>query len=328
MEAQKVQKELNEIKKDIEKTKQEMSKIVIGQIDIIDGLFRALLANGHVLVEGVPGVAKTLIIRTLGAVTGCQVGRIQFTVDLLPTDIVGITTYHEKLGFQVEKGPIFANFVIADEINRAPPKTQSALLEAMQEKQSTIGKQTFKLPLPFFVMATQNPLENQGTYPLPEAQVDRFLFKIIVGYPNKEEEQLILSTNMTTSQFDDYQLKPMIDAKKILKMQEFVKKVYVSEEVKKYIVEIIDATRNPKDYGIKLGKYIEFGGSPRASIGLFIAAKAEAVIEGKAFVTPQHVKKIAKEVLRHRFIVNYEGQAENIKTDDIITEILSKVKVP
>ena len=315
------QKILNEIKKEI-------SNVVIGQEKVINGFLRALLSDGNVLVEGVPGLAKTLIVRALSRVMGCGFSRIQFTPDLLPTDIIGITAYEREKGFYVLKGPIFGNFILADEINRAPPKVQSALLECMQEKQVTIGKETFPMPLPFFILATQNPLEQLGVYPLPEAQVDRFLFKIDIGYPNLKEEQIILNNNITTNKFENFSLKPKMSAEKILEMQDNVKKIYLDKKIEKYIVQIIDATRNPDKYKIKLGPYIEWGASPRASIGLFIASKAEALMQGKTFVTPQYVKEVAYDVLRHRVILNYEAQSENIKVEDVISEILARVPVP
>ena len=315
------QKILNEIKKEI-------SNAVIGQEKVINGFLRALLSDGNVLVEGVPGLAKTLIVRALSSVMGCGFSRIQFTPDLLPTDIIGITAYEREKGFYVLKGPIFSNFILADEINRAPPKVQSALLECMQEKQVTIGKETFPMPLPFFILATQNPLEQLGVYPLPEAQVDRFLFKIDIGYPNLKEEQIILNNNITTSKFENFSLKPKMSAEKILEMQDNVKKIYLDKKIEKYIVQIIDATRNPDKYKIKLGPYIEWGASPRASIGLFIASKAEALMQGKTFVTPQYVKEVAYDVLRHRISLNYEAQSENIKIEDVISEILARVPVP
>src|SRR3989339_405441 len=307
---------------------QELSKAVVGQHTVMRGLIRGLLANGHVFLEGVPGVAKTLIIRTLAQATGCKFSRIQFTVDLLPTDITGITGYQQGKGFYVVKGPIFANFVIADEINRAPAKTQSALLEAMQEKQVTIGKETFRLPEPFFVMATQNPIESGGTYPLPEAQIDRFLFKVNMGYPKPEVEKDILERNISLGKFEDFRVKAVLTQRKIHDLQKFVKEIYVKDAIKEYIVEIVHATRNAQEYGLKLGKYIEWGASPRASISLFIAAKAEALLSNSAYVTPQHVKDIAHDVMRHRIILNYEGQAEQVKSDDIITEVLAKIPVP
>jgi MoxR-like ATPase len=310
----------------LSKIKKEISRIVVGQEKVVEGLLRALLADGHVLVEGVPGIAKTLLVRALGKVTGCEFKRVQFTVDLLPTDILGITTYTREQGFTIVKGPIFANYILADEINRSPPKTQSALLEAMQEKQVTIGKETFPLPLPFFVMATQNPIETAGVYTLPEAQVDRFLFKVLMYYPTVQEEEKIVKNNITLKKFEDFDLRAVITPEKIIEMQKITKKIYLSKAVEQYIVRIVNMTRNPK--GINFGKYIEWGASPRASIGLFIAAKAEALMQGKSFVVPQHIKDVAYDVLRHRILLNYEGQAENIKTEDIITEILSKVPVP
>ena len=315
-------------KNKIEKVKQEIAKIVVGQEEVINGIIKGLLANGHVLVEGVPGVAKTLLIRSLAQASGCKFSRIQFTVDLLPTDITGITAYDKVKGFYVVKGPIFANFIIADEINRAPPKTQSALLEAMQEKQATIGKQTFKLDAPFFVMANNNPIESAGVYPLPEAQVDRFLFKISMGYPKKEEEKCIIEQNISLNRFEDYNLKSVITPRDIIAMQEATKEIGHSDKIKDYIIELVDATRNPSKHDIKLGRYIELGASPRAAINLFIGAKADALLNGSNFVIPDNVKNIAHDVLRHRIILNYRGEAEKITTDDIIKEILSKVPVP
>jgi MoxR-like ATPase len=294
----------------------------------VSGMLVGLLCNGHVLVEGVPGIAKTLTIRTLSRVTSCKFGRIQFTVDLLPTDITGITAYDKVKGFYVVKGPVFANFLLADEINRAPPKTQSALLEAMGERQVTIGKETYTLPDPFFVMATMNPLENAGTYQLPEAQIDRFLLKIIMKYPNAEEEQDILKRNVNLFRMEEFNINPVLYPDEIVKMQKDVKDIFIEKKIEKYCVSIVDATRNPKKYKVKLGKYIEWGCSPRASIGLFIAAKANALLHGKNYVTPQFVKEIAPMVLRHRLIMTYEGLAENVKVDDIIDEILKRVSTP
>jgi len=312
----------------LKKVREEVSKVVVGQEKVVTGFLRGLIANGHVLVEGVPGIAKTLVVRTLAIVTGCDFKRVQFTVDLLPTDIVGLESYVQGKGFITMKGPIFANFILADEINRTPPKTQSALLEAMQEKQVTIAKQTYPLPKPFFVMATQNPLEQEGVYRLPEAQVDRFLFKLLMGYPNMEEEQKILMQNMTTRRFEDFELNSILTPKKIIEMQEFVQQIYLDPEIEKYIVRIIDATRNPAKYKITNAKYIDWGCSPRAGIGLFIGAKTEALLDGKGFVTPQHVKDVAYDVMRHRLILTYEAEAEKITTDDVIKEILARVPVP
>ncbi len=308
--------------------KKEVSRIVVGQERVLDGVLRGVLSKGHVLLEGLPGIAKTLITKAIAGVSGCSFNRVQFTVDLLPTDITGITSYDKNKGFFIVKGPIFANFVLADEINRAPPKTQSALLEAMQEKQVTIGKETMMLEEPFFVLANNNPIESSGVYTLPEAQLDRFLFKILVYYPEIEEEIHILRQNMTLRRFEDYNIKPVITPKRIIEMQDYTRDIFTSEDVERYIVMIVNATREPEKYKIALGKYIEYGSSPRASIGLYIASKADALINGNEFVKPHNVKNIAYEVLRHRILLNYEGQAEGIKSDDVIKEILSKVPVP
>ncbi|MFT4250348.1 MAG: AAA family ATPase [Candidatus Woesearchaeota archaeon] len=309
------------------KLREELKKIVIGQDEIVTSLLEALIANGHVLVEGIPGVAKTLTIRSLARVTGCEFKRIQFTPDLLPTDIVGITTYEEGRGFYTVKGPVFANFVLADEINRAPPKVQSALLEAMQERQVTIGNQTFPLPVPFFVMATQNPVENLGTYPLPEAQVDRFLYKIIMGYPTLKEEIQIMHTNMTLHKFEDFNLQAVFSQEDILQAQKEVNYIHLSKELEDYIVRIVDATRNPQKYGVEKGRYVAYGASPRSTISMFIASKARALVHGRGYVTPHDLKAVAKNVLRHRLILNYEGQAEQITSDMVIQELLQAVPI-
>lgn len=309
-----------------EDAKKDIGKIVIGQEETVNLILQALVANGHVLLEGVPGIGKTLLVRTLSAIIGCTYSRIQFTPDLLPTDIVGVTTYEEGKGFFTVKGPVFANFVLGDEINRSPPKVQSALLEAMQERQVTIGKETFALPFPFFVMATQNPVENLGTYQLPEAQLDRFLFKVVVFYPSIDEEELILENNISLQKFEKFNTKAILSDNDIIEVQELVKEIYVDEKIKNYIVRIIDSTRNPEKYDLDLGKkYISFGASPRGSIGLFIAAKAHALIHGKTYVTHKDIKDVALPILRHRILLNFEGQAEGIKTEDIIDEILKKV---
>lgn len=309
------------------KLREEMAKVVVGQADIINHLIEALIANGHVLVEGVPGIAKTLTIRSLARVTGCDFKRVQFTPDLLPTDIIGITTYEEGRGFYTIKGPVFSNFLLADEINRAPPKVQSSLLESMQEKQVTIGKQTYPLPAPFFVMATQNPVENLGTYPLPEAQVDRFLYKLIMGYPSLDDEMKIMHTNMTLRRFEEFDLQPVFSPEEILQAQQDVKKVFLAPKIEQYIVRIIDASRRPEEYKVEKGKYVEYGASPRSTIAIFITAKAHALVSGKTYVTPHDVKKVAPNVLRHRLLLNYEGQAEGITSDDVIEEILQRVPV-
>jgi MoxR-like ATPase len=311
----------------LEKIKKEVERAVVGQKLIVESILRALISDGHVLVEGVPGIAKTLLIRTLGEATGCMTKRIQFTIDLLPSDILGLTIYDKKKGFVFVKGPVFANFLIADEINRASSKTQSALLEAMQEKIVTISKNNYELPLPFFVMATQNPIESSGVNPLPEAQIDRFLFKLNMPYPTGEDERKIMRENITLKRFEDFNIKAVTRPEKISEMQRAVKKVYLSPEIERYIVNLITATRE-KSKKLSMAKYIYLGSSPRASIGLFIAAKAQAMIEGKNYVTPTHVKIVAPDVLRHRILLNYEGQAENIQVDEIIKELLQKTPVP
>jgi MoxR-like ATPase len=310
-----------------ERVRKEIRKIVVGQDEVVGALLEALIANGHVLVEGIPGVGKTLTIRTLAKITGCQFSRIQFTPDLLPTDIVGITTYEEGKGFFTVKGPVFSNFVLADEINRSPPKVQSALLESMQEHQATIGKETFQLPAPFFVMATQNPVEQLGTYKLPEAQVDRFLYKILISYPTFEDEVKILNQNITTHEFSDYELTPMLSQVDILDAQKFVKKIYTNPKIERYIIRIVEATRDPVKYNLIHGKYISFGASPRAGISLHIASKAHALMRGRGYVTPDDVKDVAYNVLRHRVMLNFEGEAEEIKTEAVIKEILDKVPI-
>jgi len=310
------------------KAKAEIGKVVIGQEIVVDSVFRAIFANGHVLFEGVPGIAKTLLSRTASQTMGCSFSRIQFTPDLLPSDITGMTSYQKEKGFYIVKGPVFANFILADEINRAPPKVQSALLECMQEKQVTIGHETLQLPLPFFVLATQNPLEQVGTYPLPEAQVDRFLFKLIVGYPSLEEEQLVLEKNMTIHKFEHFDIQPVFSPEVINEIQEATKKIYLSKKIEKYIVTIIDCTRHPANYKLKQSNYIEFGASPRGSIGIFISAKANAVLRGRTYVIPEDIKEVAHDVLRHRLILTYEAQAANVKPESIIDEILQKVPVP
>lgn len=309
------------------RVKEELKKIIVGQEEIINSLLEALLANGHVLVEGIPGIGKTLIIRALAKTISCQFSRIQFTPDLLPTDIVGITTYEEGRGFFTLKGPVFSNFVLADEINRSPPKVQSALLESMQERQATIGKETFKLPAPFFVMATQNPLEQLGTYKLPEAQVDRFLFKLLITYPRIDDEIKILNKNISIHDFSEFDIEPILSAPDIIDAQRFVKRIYINKKIEYYIIRIVDATRNPKKYHIELGKYIGYGGSPRSSIALFIASKAHALVKGRGYVTPQDVRDVSLSVLRHRILLNFEGEAEEIKSEQIIKEILDKVPI-
>jgi len=314
-----------DVRKIIEDVEKEVAKIVVGQRDIIHGVMRAVLCNGHVLVEGVPGVAKTLIIRAMAKVLGCEMKRIQFTVDLLPTDITGIMSYNPNKGFSILKGPIFTNFILADEINRSPPKTQSALLEAMQERSVTIARETYDLPNPFFVMATENPLEVSGVYSLPEAQIDRFLFKLMIDYPERDQEKKILTSNMTINDFESYNLRPVLNASRIITLQKMVKDVFTSEAIEEYIVKIVEETRNKTG---DFGRYISYGASPRASIALYIASKAEALINGRDYVTPEDVQTVVYPVLRHRIILNYEAEAEEVSTDAVIKHILSKINAP
>lgn len=305
----------------------EMGKVIVGQKQLIDNLLIGLLADGHILLEGVPGLAKTLAINTLAQAVSAKFSRIQFTPDLLPADLTGTLVYSQKDGgFQVHKGPVFANFVLADEINRSPAKVQSALLEAMQERQVTIGDETFRLPEPFLVMATQNPIEQEGTYPLPEAQVDRFMLKVVVSYPKKEEERMIIRMN-NTGEFP--KAHPVVTLDDIVRARKVVKDVYMDEKIEKYIVDIVYATRTPGDYGLKnLEGLISYGGSPRASISLSMASKAYAFIKRRGYVIPEDVRAVCPEVLRHRIGLTYAAEAENVTPENIISEVLNAVIVP
>jgi MoxR-like ATPase len=305
----------------------EMNKVIIGQKKMTERLLIGLLSNGHILLEGVPGLAKTLAINTLADTIDSKFSRIQFTPDLLPADVIGTQIYSPKNeSFSIKKGPIFANFVLADEINRAPAKVQSALLEAMQERQITIGQESFKLEEPFLVLATQNPVEQEGTYPLPEAQVDRFMLKVVIDYPKKEEEKIIIRNNLSKS-FPVAQ--QVLKAESILKARELVKEIYMDEKIEQYIIDIVFSTRYPKEYGLdKFADMISFGGSPRASISLAKAAKAYAFIQRRGYVIPEDVRAICHDVLRHRIGLTYEAEAENISSEDIITEILNQVEIP
>ncbi len=304
-----------------------MSRRIIGQKHLVDSLLVALLANGHVLLEGVPGLAKTLAIKTLATLVNAKYNRIQFTPDLLPADVLGTLVYSiKKETFEVKKGPVFANFVLADEINRAPAKVQSALLEAMQERQVTIGEQTYPLDRPFLVMATQNPIEQEGTYPLPEAQTDRFLLKVVIGYPTREEEREIVRRNIAAASDE---LLPVVSKEEIIDLQKIVTQIYIDEKIENYIVDIVFATREPEKYGLKdIEDMIEYGASPRASISLAKAAKAYAFLQGRGYVIPEDVRAICHDVMRHRIGLSYEAEANNITSDEIITNILDKVKVP
>ena len=305
----------------------EMNKVIVGQKHLVENLLIGLLANGHILLEGVPGLAKTLAINTLASAVDAKFSRIQFTPDLLPADVIGTMIYSQKSEqFQIRKGPVFANFVLADEINRSPAKVQSALLEAMQERQVTIGDQTFKLPEPFLVMATQNPIEQEGTYPLPEAQVDRFMLKVVVTYPKKEEEKLIIRMN-NSGQFP--KASPVMKPEDIVRARSVVRDVYMDEKIERYIVDIVYATRTPEDYNLgRLANLISYGASPRASISLSMASKAYAFIKRRGYVIPEDVRAVCNEVLRHRIGLTYEAEAENVTTENIISEIINAVEVP
>ncbi|MDR0658050.1 MAG: MoxR family ATPase [Mediterranea sp.] len=304
-----------------------MDQIIVGQKHLVESLLIGLLSDGHILLEGVPGLAKTLAIKTLASLIDAKYSRVQFTPDLLPADVIGTMIYSQKdEAFQVKKGPVFASFVLADEINRAPAKVQSALLEAMQERQVTISKETFKLPEPFLVLATQNPIEQEGTYPLPEAQVDRFMLKVVIDYPKHEEEKLIIRQNISGESFD---VKPILKAEEILEARKIVRQVYLDEKIERYIVDIVFATRYPDQYGLKeLKEMIGFGGSPRASINLALAARTYAFIKRRGYVIPEDVRAIAHDVLRHRIGLTYEAEASNMTSDEIVSKILNKVEVP
>lgn len=304
-----------------------MDRRIVGQKHLVDSLLIALLCNGHILLEGVPGLAKTLAIKTLSNIVDANFSRVQFTPDLLPADVIGTLIYSvKKESFEVKKGPIFANFVLADEINRAPAKVQSALLEAMQERQVTIGDSTYPLPQPFLVMATQNPIEQEGTYPLPEAQVDRFLLKVVIGYPNKEEEKSIIRQNIRGS-LDP--VKAIVTPAEILDVQNIVGKIYLDEKIENYIVDIVFASRQPAKFGLPdLQSIISFGASPRASISLALASRAYAFLQGRGYVIPEDVRAVCHDVMRHRIGLSYEAEANNISADEVITDILDKVAVP
>jgi len=311
----------------VEKISAEVAKVIVGQKYMIERLLIGLLANGHILLEGVPGLAKTMAVKTLAATVQTKFQRLQFTPDLLPADLIGTLIYDQRNGkFTTKKGPIFSNLVLADEINRSPAKVQSALLEAMMERQVTIGENTFPLDDPFLVLATQNPIEQEGTYPLPEAQVDRFMLKLSVGYPNKEEE-LEIMRRMTGKEVPE--VKPVVKLKDIISARDLVKEVYIDEKVEKYIIDIVFATRNPKDYGLDdLQDLISFGASPRASIYLHQAAKAHAFLRRRGYVVPEDIRAIGMDVLRHRILVTYEAEAEEITPEDVVRKVLNKIEVP
>jgi MoxR-like ATPase len=311
----------------VEKLTAEMGKIIVGQKHMVDRLLIGLLSNGHILLEGVPGLAKTLTIKTLAGAISAKFQRIQFTPDLLPADLIGTMIYNQKDGkFITRRGPIFANFILADEINRAPAKVQSALLEAMQERQVTIGEETYKLEEPFLVLATQNPIEQEGTYPLPEAQVDRFMLKVKIGYPSRDEERQIMRQNIDG---EDKVMKPVVSPKEILAARNVVKQVYMDEKIERYILDIVFATREPKNFKLdKLTPLISYGASPRATINLALAAKAHSFIKRRGYVTPEDIRAVSMDVLRHRVAVTYEAEAEEITSETVVQEILNHVEVP
>ncbi len=305
----------------------EVGKVIVGQKNMMERLLIGLLSNGHILLEGVPGLAKTMAVKTLAAAIQAKFQRIQFTPDLLPADLVGTLIYNQKDSkFQTKKGPIFANFILADEINRSPAKVQSALLEAMQERQVTIGEETFKLDEPFLVLATQNPIEQEGTYPLPEAQVDRFMLKVKIDYPTKEEELQIMRQNVNGTEI---QVRPVVSTKDIMKARAVMGEIYMDEKIERYILEIVFATRNPKEYGIPgIAQLISYGASPRATINLALGAKAYAFIKRRGYVIPEDVRAVSLDVLRHRVAVTYEAEAEEVTSENIVQEILNKIEVP
>lgn len=308
--------------------RQEIAKVIVGQKYLVDRLIVGLLANGHVLLEGVPGLAKTLAVKTLSQCMRAEFKRIQFTPDLLPADVIGTLIYSPNQGeFTTKKGPIFTNLLLADEINRAPAKVQSALLEGMQEKQVTIGDETYSLPEPFLVLATENPIDQEGTYPLPEAQMDRFMLKLLVDYPGREDELKILDSNTQVS--SPHKISPVVDSETIFKARKLVNDIYLDEKLKGYLVDVVLSTRDPEKYGAaELAAFIRFGASPRASINLALASKAVAFMAGRSFVTPQDIKDVGFDVLRHRVIISYEAEAENISSDDIVKKIFETVPVP
>ena len=311
----------------VDELRNEISNVIVGQHDLIDKILISVISNGHILLEGVPGLAKTLTINTVASLINAEFKRIQFTPDMLPADLLGTLIYNQKTGeFNTKKGPIFSNIILADEINRAPSKVQSALLESMQERQVTIGEETFKLSTPFLVLATQNPIEQEGTYPLPEAQVDRFMMKVIVDYPSITEEKEILERASTISK---NKIKSIVKSKTILDAQELVNEIYIDSKISDYILNIVFATREPDKFSLsKLSDLITFGASPRASINLVLASKAKAFIDGRGYVIPEDVKYVAKDILRHRILLSYEAEAEEISSEDIIDQLLHEIPVP
>jgi MoxR-like ATPase len=324
-EAEKLRKDIEKTAWKIETIKTEIRKVILGQDALIETILRAFISGGHVLLEGVPGIGKTVLARTLSQVIDAKFGRVQFTPDLLPSDITGIVSYRESKGFEVIKGPIFCNLLLADEINRAPPKVQSALLEAMQERHTTIGKETFELPKPFLVVATQNPLETLGTYPLPEAQLDRFIFKVNVTYPDLKNELIIMERNLNTSKLSDFKLKKVLTPEELIRISELSMKVYIHPAIKEYIGKIVEATREPYKYNLIHAEVMDVGASPRASINIYTSAKAQALIRGRHYVLPEDVGVVATQVMRHRMILNFKAKINKTTTDEAIDDIMQKV---
>jgi MoxR-like ATPase len=325
-EIKKLNAKAEEYSNEINEVLEEIKKVIVGQDEVLEKLMISLIADGHILLEGVPGLAKTLMIKTLAETVNAGFHRIQFTPDLLPADIVGTKIYEHKSGsFSTKKGPIFSNFILADEINRAPPKVQSALLEAMQERQVTIQGDTFILDKPFLVLATQNPIETEGTYKLPEAQVDRFMFKLIIDYPSREEEKTIIQRN---TQGIEIKVNKFLNPDDLIRIQKFNREIYCDEKIEEYVASIVDATRHPEKYGFEFDGHIDYGASPRASIWLILAGKAHALINKRGYVLPEDIKAVAYDVLRHRILLSYEAEAEDLTPEDILKKILEKIKVP
>ena len=326
MRVEEIEKDIEAAKELINRLRDEMAKAIVGQKHMVERLIMAIMCSGHVLLEGVPGIAKTLAVNTLSKALNLEFKRIQFTPDLLPSDLIGTTVYHPKEGtFSVQKGPVFTNIVLADEINRAPPKVQSALLEVMQEKQVSIGGETFKTLDPYFVLGTQNPIEQEGTYPLPEAETDRFMMKVIIGYPTPDDEKEIVTRYGVKG---PVAIEPQMGAKDIHWLRELVKRVYLDDKILHYIISIVFATRDPKKYKVDIEGLLEYGASPRASMWLSVCAKAHAILEGRSYVTPYDVKAVALDIMRHRLVLSYEAQAQEVTADDIIMRIFNTIPVP
>ncbi len=324
---QQLKNEIQEYADKLKKAKEEIEKVIRGQDQLVQSILRGFIGRGNILLEGLPGLGKTVLCRTFAEICSLDFKRVQFTTDLLPSDIIGIQTYDKERGFAIQKGPIFSNLLLGDEINRAPPKVQSALLEAMGEKQVTIGKETYLLEDPFMVMATQNPVEQSGTFPLPEAQMDRFMFKVNVNYPDYDAELEIIDSNLSSKDFKEFDIQNTLSKYEIVIIQKLRSRIHAETKIKNYILDLVNATRNPKDAGIKNAELINMGASPRASIALLMGAKSEALMQGRDYVTPADVKNVIHEVLRHRLYLNFKAKMQNITADDIITQIINTIKI-